>query len=371
MAFSGKVEGVTLPKIPALPDKTVALVILGLLVFGVVMVYDASSAQALASFNDKYFFLKEQIKWIILGIAAATGGFLFDYRKLKPFAFPGLIFSIVLLLAVFLPGVGVGAYGAHRWINLGFTVVQPSEIAKLALIVYLAVWLSAKGKASMGAFLLLIGLVGGLIMLEPDMGTTLVVVGAAVSIYFLSDNPIKSLLFVVPAGLLAAVLLAIQSPYRLKRITSFLDPNSDPLGASYHVRQALIAIGSGGILGIGLGNSRQKYSYLPEANTDSIFAIIGEEMGFIGCLGLIIVFLFLYQRMARITLKVEDPFGRLLGMGIICYLVIQTAINIGSMVAITPLTGVPLPFISYGGSALIIEMLSIGILFNIWKVNLK
>lgn len=333
------------------------------------MVYDSSSAQALASFNDKYFFLKEQIKWVIIGISCSIGASLFDYRKLRQFAFPGIIAAIVLLIAVFIPGLGVGAYGAKRWINLGFTVVQPSEIAKLALILYLSVWLSAKGKASLIAFLLLLGTVAGLIMLEPDMGTTLVVVGTGLSIYFLSDNPMRGMLFALPAALLAAVMLAIQSPYRLRRITSFFNPDSDPLGASYHIRQALIAIGSGGFFGLGLGNSRQKYSYLPEANTDSIFAIIGEEMGFFGAACLILVFLFLYQRMARITLAVEDPFGRLLGMGIVCYLTIQTAINIGSMVALTPLTGVPLPFISYGGSALVIEMVSVGILFNIWKVS--
>lgn len=352
-------------------DKTAPLLILGLLIFGLVMVYDSSSAQALTNFDDKYFFLKEQIKWVAIGIAVAVAAFYFDYKELRRFAFLGIIFSVILLVAVFIPGLGVGAYGAHRWLNLGFTVVQPSEIAKLALVIYLAVWLSAKKTANLVAFLVLLALIGGLVMLEPDMGTTLVIIGTGLAIYFLSENPIKKLLLAIPAVLLAAVVLAIQSPYRLRRITTFLDPNSDPLGASYHVRQALIAIGSGGFFGLGLGNSRQKYSYLPEANTDSIFAIIGEELGFIGTVSLIIVFLYLFQKMARITLTVEDPFGRLLGMGIISYLIIQTAINIGSMVALTPLTGVPLPFISYGGSALVVEMASVGILFNIWKGNLK
>ncbi len=350
-------------------DKTVAIVILGLLFFGLVMVYDSSSAQALASFGDKYFFLKEQIKWEAIGLSVATAAYFFDYRRLKQLAFPGIVGSVILLIAVFIPGIGFGAYGAHRWINLGFTVIQPSEIAKLALIIYLSVWLSSKGKASLVGFLVLLGTISGLVMLEPDMGTTLVIAGTGLAIYFLSDNPIKNLIFALPVGLLGALFLAIQSPYRLKRITTFLDPNSDPLGASYHVRQALIALGSGGFLGLGLGNSRQKYSYLPEANTDSIFAIIGEELGFLGAAALIGVFLFLYQRMARITLTVEDPFGKLLGIGIISFLTIQTAINIGSMVALTPLTGVPLPFISYGGSALVIEMASVGILFNIWKIN--
>ncbi len=344
-------------------------IILFLLFFGLLMVYDASSAQALLSFQDKYFFLKEQIKWVIVGLVAGGVAYLFDYRQLKILALPILVGALVLLLAVFVPGVSVKAYGAHRWINLGVTVLQPSELGKLALIIYLSAWLSTKEHQRLMAFLLLIGATVGLIMLEPDMGTALVILGTSLLVYFLSESDARGLLFVLPLGVLGLAALALHSPYRMRRILTFLDPESDPLGASYHVHQALIALGSGELFGLGLGNSRQKYSYLPEANTDSIFAIIGEELGFIGALLITSVFVYLYYRCLKITLAVEDRFGRLLGLGIISWLALQTMINLSSMVALTPLTGVPLPFVSYGGSALVAELAGVGILFNIWKQN--
>lgn len=338
--------------------------------FGLMMVYESSSAQALASFNDKYYFLKEQVKWVILGLSAGTVAFFFDYRQLRQLALPALLATIFLLIAVFLPGIGVAAYGAHRWINLGITVLQPSELAKLTLVIYLAAWLTTKEKSRLVSFLLLIGLLVGLIMLEPDMGTAIVLFGSAMSIYFISDSEILGLIYLLPLMVLGAVGLAIKSPYRLKRITTFFDPESDPLGASYHIRQALIALGSGGLFGLGLGNSRQKYSYLPEATSDSIFAIIGEELGLIGAAVLIFAYgYFLYQCL-KLTLEVKDVFGRFLGMGIIFWLGIQVVVNLASMVALIPLTGVPLPFISYGGSALVVELVGIGILGNIWKQNL-
>lgn len=333
------------------------------------MVYDSSSAQALLSFQDKYYFLKEQLKWVFIGGATAFFASLFDYRSLRRLALPILLGSLFLLVTVFIPGLSVKAYGAHRWINLGFIVLQPSEIAKLSLIIYLSAWLTSREKNRLASFLLLMGLVVGLIIAEPDMGTALVLLSTSVVIYFLSDSPIRELLFILPLGIAGALAAAIHSPYRLKRVLTFLDPNSDPLGSSYHIRQILISLGSGGLFGLGLGNSRQKYSYLPEANTDSIFAIIGEELGFIGAAIIIIVFAYLFYRCLTITVKIEDPFGRLLGLGIISWLTIQTIINLGSMVGVTPLTGVPLPFISYGGSALVIELAGVGILVNIWRQN--
>jgi len=345
-------------------------IVLLLLGFGVLMVYEASSAQALTHFNDKYYFLKEQIKWVFLGLIAAIGAYFFDYRLLKKFALPLLATTLVLLVAVFIPGLGVRANGAHRWINLGFTVLQPAELAKLAMVVYLSTWLTTKEKGRLISFLLLVGTVLGLTMAEPDMGTSIVLLGISFSVYFLSNSETRGLLLLVPFAISGAVGLALSSPYRLKRILTFLNPESDPLGASYHMRQALIAIGSGGIFGLGLGNSRQKYSYLPEANTDSIFAIIGEELGLVGATTLIFLYVFFFYRATKNTLQVSDQFGKLLGMGIICWIIIQTVVNIGSMVGLIPLTGVPLPFISYGGSAMVVEMAAIGILFNIWKINL-
>lgn len=345
------------------------LFVAGFLIFGVLMVYDASSGQAALTFNNKYYFLTEQLKWIAIGLAGGVAAFLFDYRRLKQLAFPMLVATIALLVAVFLPGIGIRAYGASRWINLGFTVLQPSELAKLVVIIYLSTWLTVREKGRLTAFLLLIGLVVGLIILQPDMGTAIVLFITALIIYYLSENQIWGLVFLLPVMIVGVIGLAIRSPYRVKRLLTFLDPNTDPLGASYHIRQALIALGSGGFFGLGLGNSIQKYFYLPEATTDSIFAIIGEELGFVGTICLVFAFAVFFFQSVKLTLQVEDPFGRLLGMGIISWLATQTIVNLASIVALMPLTGVPLPFISYGGSALVVELLGVGILANIWKRN--
>lgn len=331
------------------------------------MVYDSSSASAAQGFHDKYYFLKDQIKWVLLGLVGAGITSFFNYRQLKNLAVPVLIGCLILLIAVFLPGIGVHAYGASRWINLGFTVIQPSELAKLSLIIYLSAWLTTKEKGRLLPFFLLVGFMVGLIILEPDMGTGIVLFCTAIVIYYLSNSSMLGLLAIMPVVFGGGILLALKSPYRVRRILSFLDPESDPFGASYHIRQALIALGSGGFWGLGLGNSRQKYSYLPEATTDSIFAIIGEELGLIGSAALVIIFVILFIKATRVTLEIEDPFGRLLAMGIISWLAIQTIVNFASIVGLIPLTGVPLPFISYGGSALIVELAGVGILVNIWR----
>lgn len=344
-------------------------IILLLLAFGLLMVYDASSAIGAQTFGDKYFFLKEQLKWVVIGLLAATAAFFFDYRQLKKLALPGLLLSIVLLLCVFLPGIGINTNGAARWVNFGFFVLQPAELAKLSLVIYLSAWLTTKERGKLPAFLVLVGILVSLIMMQPDMGTAVVLFLTAMILYFISDNEILGLIFMFPLLILGGIGLALRSPYRVRRILTFFDSNTDPLGASYHIRQALIAIGSGGIFGLGLGNSRQKYAYLPEATTDSIFAIIGEELGLIGTVALIGIFAYFFYLATHLTLKVSDPFGRMLGMGIIAWLAVQTLVNIGSIVGLIPLTGVPLPFISYGGSALVIELVGIGILGNIWRVN--
>jgi len=278
-----------------------------------------------------------------------------------------LIGTIFLLLVVFLPGVGIKALGAKRWINLGFTVLQPAELAKLTLVIYLSAWFSSKEKGRLVSFLLLLGMVTGLIVLEPDLGTTLVIAATAVTMYFFSGAPIKQFVMLIPVLVLGALGLAISSPYRFRRVTTFFNPENDPLGASYHIRQATIALGSGGLFGVGIGKSRQKYEYLPEANTDSIFAIIGEEVGFIGAAGLLILFFILISRGFQIARRVEDPFGRYLALGITSWIGYQVIMNIAAMVALIPLTGVPLPLLSYGGSSLIVVLTGLGILVNISK----
>lgn len=334
---------------------------------GLLFIFEASSVAAARTFADKYHFIKDQTIWFVLGLVAMTLVSLFDYHRLYKLALPIIILAIVLLSGVFIPGLGVRALGAHRWLNLGLFVIQPAEAAKLALIIYLAAWFSYKERGRLLAFVILVGIVVGLVVAEPDLGTAVVICATAISLYFLSGAPLWHFGALVPGVILAILGLAITSPYRLRRLLTFLNPSLDPLGASYHIRQILLALGSGGFWGQGLGKSRQKFEYLPEAMTDSIFAIIAEELGFLGGVALIVVFLFIIWRGVRIALFAPDRFGQLLSFGISSWLGIQAIINLGAMVAIVPLTGVPLPLISYGGSSLVVTLIGIGILLNISK----
>lgn len=348
---------------------TVVALVISLSVFGLLMVYNSSSVSALKDFNDKYFYFKEQGKWLIVGLIALIVCSQIKYTLLQKIALAQLVAVIILLLAVFIPGLGVTAYGARRWIDLGFFVLQPAELAKISLIIYFSAWFTNPEKQRLTAFLLLLGIVIGLVILEPDLGTAIIITAVSLIIYFLSGPGVKQFLFLIPVLVTAAVVAALTSPYRLKRILTFLDPQADPLGASYHISQVLIALGSGGLFGLGLGKSRQKYLYLPEATTDSIFAIIAEEVGFIGCLVFLGLYLYLIYNCFKIAQSATDRFGYLLGMGITFWIAVQALINLSAMTVVLPLTGVPLPFISYGGSGLIVSLASIGILLSIAKYN--
>lgn len=346
-------------------DLALLISVIGLTMFGLFMIYDASSYVAFRDFGDKYNYVKDQILWIILGFAALSVVSFFDYHKFYNLALPILIGSIVLLFLVLVPGLGIKVLGARRWIDLGFFVIQPSEFVKLALTIYLSAWFSVKEKGRFVAFLLLIGLVLFLVMLQPDMGTATIILGEAIILYFLSGGSILHILSLVPVVGLGGLGMILLEPYRAKRLATFLNPDQGILSSSYHLRQILIALGSGGVFGVGIGNSLQKYAYLPESTTDSIFAIIAEEIGFIGVVILILVMLFVIYRGFYIAVRAKDNFGKLLAGGIISVLAIQTIVNLGAQTALLPLTGVPLPFISYGGSALIVNLFSVGILLNI------
>ncbi|MEK7074022.1 MAG: putative peptidoglycan glycosyltransferase FtsW, partial [Patescibacteria group bacterium] len=289
------------------------------------------------------------------------------YGIFRRFAVPLLIGTLALLLAVFIPGFGVRALGAHRWLNFGIFIVQPAELAKLTMVIYLAAWFSTKERGRLLAFLLLIGMVAGLVVIEPDLGTAVTILGTALALYFVSGAPVMHFAALIPVLLAAVGGLAVAQPYRLRRVLTFLNPDADPLGSSYQIRQVLLALGSGGLFGVGLGKSRQKYEYLPEANTDSIFAILGEETGFVGTTIVVLLFLFLVWRCFKIARRIDEPFGKMLVLGIGSWIGIQTFINIGSMVAVLPLTGVPLPLISYGGSNLVITLGALGIVYNVSK----
>ncbi len=348
-------------------DRWLLLATAALSLFGILMVYDSSVVIALRDFGNPYYYAREQLRWLILGAIALFIFSRLDYHILHKFSLPFLITTLILLIGVFVPGIGVHALGARRWLNFGLFILQPAELAKLSLIIYLSAWFAHREKGRFGAFLLLVSMVLGLVILEPDLGTAIIILIIALVLYFFSGAPIVQFVLLVPVLLVSLSGLALAAPYRFRRLTTFFNPNSDPLGASYQIRQVLLALGSGGWFGVGIGKSRQKYEYLPEANTDSIFAIIGEEVGFIGAMVIIALFLFLLWRGFRIASRAPDMFGKLLALGISSWIGIQTIINLAAMVALLPLTGVPLPLISYGGSSLIILLAALGILLNISK----
>ncbi len=347
-------------------------VVIFLTFFGLLMIYDASSVRAFIDFNgDKYHFLRDQAMWVTLGFIVLFVFNYFDYHKLYNLALPLLIIALGCLLLVFLPGIGAGAQGANRWIDLYFVRFQPAELTKLSLAIYLAAWFSNKEKGRFLAFSLLLGAVLLLVLLEPDLGTASIILAEAIIIYFLSGGSIKHFIISLPIiGLLWFVIIKIE-PYRLARLTSFLNLNNSLDGIDYHLKQILIALGSGGLFGLGIGNSRQKYGFLPESMTDAIFPIIAEELGFIGANILLLLFIIVIWRGFVIAMHAKEKFGQLLAAGIISFIGVQIIINLGATTLLFPLTGVPLPFVSYGGSALIVDMAAIGILLNISKQKSK
>ncbi|MFH0937010.1 MAG: putative lipid II flippase FtsW [Candidatus Daviesbacteria bacterium] len=346
------------------------LILLGTVVFlslfGLLMVYDASQFEAFQSFGDKYYYIKQQSISFILGMLLLGFCSLFNYHYLQKLAVPILVVSLVLLLFVFIPGLGISAYGAHRWLKvLGFTI-QPTEILKLATVVFLATLFQKKVKSL--PFFLLLGLISIIVgILQRDLGSAIVCSLIAFSIYFIAGAPLTYFFGILATGVVAVIGLIMAAPYRIRRVLAFLDPFADPQGYSYHISQVLIALGSGGLLGVGIGQSRQKFAYIPEVTTDSIFSIVGEELGFVGSLVLISLFAVLVIRGLKIAQSSTDVFGKLLAAGLTLWLGIQAAVNIAAMVSLVPLTGVPLPFISYGGSALVANLVAVGLLLNISK----
>ncbi len=337
-----------------------------LVIFGLLLVYDSSVIQGLKYFKDGYYYIRQQLLWVVVGIVLMIFFARFDYKKFKVLAVPLLGLSLLLLLAVFIPGLGSSGGGAQRWIRIGSITVQPVEFIKLTSVIFFAALFEKKVKV-LPFFALVVGVTIITAILQKDLGSTLVFVATALLLYFASGAPIWQFLLGLPVAGVAVVLLIFTSSYRSKRILAFLDPFSDTQGFTYHISQVLIALGSGGLFGLGLGNSRQKFEYIPEVSTDSIFAIIGEELGFLGATLVIILFAALIIRGLKIAEKCEDKFGKILALGLVSWLGIQVCINLSSMTALLPLTGVPLPFISYGGSALVVNLTAVGILLNISK----
>lgn len=342
------------------------LITITLSAIGIFILYESSSYTAYLNIGDKYYFVKNQSVWLILGVILCISVSFLNYKILEKYALPMLIGTFCLLIAVFLPGIGLTLKGAHRWINLGFTVFQPSEIIKITLTVYLAAWFSVKEKGRLLAFLLLLGLCVFLVIMEPDLGTATIIGATAILVYFFQGAKVIEMFAIL--GIFAVVLFFLIKiePYRAERFTSYINFNPNDLSTtSYHVKQILVGLGSGGVTGAGFGKSVQKYAYLPENTTDSIFAIFAEEAGFIG--SILLLSLFFLQLFIGYSIAVQAPdiFGRLLAFGIITFIGVQTVINVASQVVLFPLTGIPLPFISYGGSSMVINFISIGILLSI------
>ncbi len=354
-------------------DISMLVAVILLVIFGLIMVYDSSVVQAFKDFGDKYLYIKQQLIWVFLGLGAMWFFSKLDYSFLRQIALPFFVVSVILLLAVLIPGLGVNVGGAHRWLKIGPATIQPTEIIKLASIIFFAALFdsgkSLWGKNSkLGPFALSVGLISFVIgILQKDLGSTIVFFLTSLSIYVVAGAPLNYLMGLIPFSLLGFIIFALTSDYRKHRILAFLDPFSDPQGYSYHISQVLIALGSGGLFGLGLGQSRQKYEYIPEVTTDSIFAIVGEEFGFIGGVVLISLISYLVLRGFKIAQGTTDPFGKLLAAGLTIWLGIQAVVNLAAMVSLIPLTGVPLPFISYGGSALLVNLVAVGILLNISK----
>jgi len=346
-------------------DRRLLVLTIILSLIGFIAIADASAPTAISNFGDKYHFVKQQIVWGLGGFIALIIVSQIHYSFWGKIAKPLLLISMISLILVLIPGIGTQALGAKRWIFIGNVSIQPSELVKLSLAIYFAK-LAEKNKQIV-AFLVPLGIVALLMMIQPDLGTTLVIVSLGMIQMFVSGVDLIKFAGASIIGVIASALLVITSGYRRERFLTFLESTRDPLGKSYHIRQVLLALGSGGLFGVGIGQSRQKYLFLPEAATDSIFAVIAEEVGFLGSVVLITLFVMFIQRGLAISKTAPDTFSKILSLGIVSWVGVQAIMNMASMVALVPLTGIPLPFISYGGSALTTILIATGILLNVSK----
>ena len=346
-----------------------------MILFGLVMVLSASSIRAFASTGDSYYYIKKQSLAALIGFIALIIASRVPLRTIQSLARPAVGVSLLMLVAVLIPGIGKTAGGASSWFAFGGFQIQPSEIAKLAVILFTADVFTRYRKDLDNlkdlfySYAFVIVLTVTLIMLQPDMGTTITICLALMATVFVAGFDLKYLFLLAATGGIGATYMIYSASYRLKRISAFLNPSADPLGAGYQISQSLLAFGSGGLFGVGLGMSRQKYFYLPAAHTDFIFAIIGEEIGLMGTLATIMLFAVFAYYGVRISLKCSNHFGRLLGTGVTSMIVLQALVNMGTVTQILPITGIPMPFISYGGSSLMVNLAAVGLLLSIAVEN--
>jgi cell division protein FtsW len=342
-----------------------------LLIGGLVMVLSASSVEALRLYGNSWLFFQRQLLWVAIGTVAMLATIRIDYRRWRRFSVPMLVLSGGMLVLVLMPGLGISARGSSRWIGAGMFRIQPSEFAKFALVVFTADVLARRPDPRhdlplvMRPVLVALGGLALLIMLQPDMGTTLVLSFTAFALLFAGSVPLRAMGALI-AGLGAAALaLGMHASYRRARLMSFIDPWKDAGNTGYQSVQSLVGLGTGNLTGVGLGASRAKWGFLPNAHTDFIFAIIGEELGLVGSLLVVALFAAFAVLGVRAALRAPDRFGSLVAAGITAWVVGQAILNIGTVSGLLPITGVPLPFVSFGGSSLVITLAAVGILLNV------
>lgn len=352
-----------------------------LLLLGLLVVYDSSSARALEVYGDQFYFLVKQVIWVSLGTVGGLILYRVNYRWFKRAALPLFILAVLLLVLVLIPSpLSLEVRGSRSWFAIPLPTsvpvldeirFQPSEFAKLALVVYLATMFAGvrSGRRptnpSFRSFFVPTVLVAGLVVLERDLGSAAIITAIGLACFFFAGASFRQILLALLILGGGGLALALQSSTFLERWESFLNPESDPQGAGYQIRQVQITLGSGGLWGLGIGRSRQKYGYIPDIQTDAIFAVVGEEFGFLGAAMVVAIFAFLIYRGFRISERAPDEFGRVLAAGITAWLAVQTVLNLGAMVGLIPLTGITLPLISYGGSSILVSLLAIGILLNV------
>jgi len=353
------------------PDYLLLTTVLVLAVIGLIAVYSSSYALGEAQFDDPNYFVKRQGIFLLVGMVGMFAAMRFPYHLLRGLSPLLMLVALVGLMAVLL--VGVEQNGAKSWVSLGPGIppLQPSEFAKFAVLVYMAAWLSAKGEVihdvSLGVlpFVGMVGLIGALIMAQPDLGTAIMVAAITGTLFFVAGARMFHVLVLLASGLFATLVLTVTGGYRMDRITAFLDAESDPTGVGFHALQLLVAFGSGGFTGLGLGVSRQKFFYVPGSHTDGVLAIIGEELGYIGVSVVMLLFVVLLVRIFAIARRADTQFGSLIAMGVFAWIAFQMLINVGGVLRMMPLTGIPLPFVSYGGTSLLTLFLAMGVLLGV------
>lgn len=354
-------------------DKILLISVIIISLFGLLMIYSSSTIWAEYKFNDPYKFLKTQGIFLIIGYFIIHLISKIPYQIYYKYSNIILLICIILLILVLIPGIGTVRNGSRSWFGIGSFGIQPSEFAKLGIIIFTSKYLTNNKmkdiKTSVLPILSIVLLIFGLIMLQPDFGTGIIIVITIIILLFVSGVKMNFFIKLGSLGIIGIIILIIIAPYRLKRITSFINPWADPLGSGFQIIQSLYAIGPSGLLGSGLGNSIQKHFYLPEPQTDFIFSIISEELGFIGVLFVISLFITIIYRGLKISIKQEDNFSKYLSFGLSFSLAFQTILNLMVVVGLIPVTGVTLPFLSYGGSSLLVSMTNIGILLNISRYN--